>query len=172
MDHFSSVFLEQNNSDSLIVFEINKIGHLIQKTSVGEYVKSSNFELNFKNSIGKSSWVLILFPNGQYDCNGMPNKRIFVYLKMINCEKMSTVLKLDVKFQLGSGIGWNQHQNFCFNNVRTRWTGTHLVGLNVLSNRDYPDDTAVLSLYLKEHSNNSVSHPIYENIVSIFRQVH
>lgn len=168
--------LEQNSSHSLIVFEIKKIAQLLQKTSVGEFVKSCPFELKFSKSIGQSKWVLILFPNGQYDCNGMSDEQISVYLKMISCEKVSMVLKLDVKFQLRSGIGWKQVQSLCFNNVRARWIGIQLVGVNELSKNDCSDNTAMLSVYLTEHSINSVRYPIYDNIVYynqfLFRHVY
>ncbi len=155
MSQFSVVFLEQDNSRSFIAFELNKLDHLLKIKAIGEFVKSSPFELNFYNSIGVSKWEILLFPNGQYDCNGKPDSRIFVYLKMMSCEKMSMELKLDVKVQLGTDVGWELNQRLCFRNAGTRWTRIHLVNVNKL--KDLSGNSALISLYLTEHLKNSVS---------------
>lgn len=163
MSGLSVVFVEQISARSLIVFEISNVSHLIQNKSVGEFVKSCTFKLNYTNSIGLSTWELLLFPNGQYDCNGIPDEQTSVYLKVVKCENMSEELKLDVKVQIGGHIGRKQNQSFCFSHASTTWTRTKLMNVNALKN--YQGNTAVFSLHLTEHSKNTVSyHPI--NIVN------
>lgn len=165
MNEFTSISVEQNISQTFIVFEINNLSELLQKVSVGQFVKSC-IELNFPTSIGKSKWDIILFLNGQYDHIGIHDERVSVYLKLTSCEHQSKVLKFDVKFQLGSKCGWEQEQCLCINNIRTRWIRTHLININDIISDGCLDDTLLLSLYLKENvSISSTAKTIYNYIV-------
>ncbi len=155
MNEFNIVSLEQLGSESLIVFEVNNVQTIIQKTSVGESVKSPIFELNFPNSIEQSKWIVILFINGQYDPYGNPDKRRRVYLQMINCEQDAIAIKLDVKFQLGGKYCCHRAQTFCFKDVKKRWIGTNVDEIT----RNDNSDTLLLSLHLKLSSDNAFKIP-------------
>lgn len=153
---FNVVSIDQRNSESLVVFEINKVSSIVRKTNVGQYVKSKPFELNYPTSIGKSKWNIILFLNGQYEHGGMPNDVICIYLKMLHCEQQSSAFKFDVKFQLGINCATEtkKNQSVCFNNVRTRWIGTKLINTNEMilkGSRYIQNDTLFLSVHLNEN---------------------
>lgn len=156
-NEFQVVSIQQKNTESLIVFEINQVSKIVQKTNIGQFVRSYPFELHYPTSIGKSKWVVIIFLNGQYEHGGKPNDMICIYLKMVQCEQQSTVFKFDVKFQLGSehGAVFKKNQSICFDNVRTRWIGTKLVNINEMiinGSRYIQNDTLKLSVYLNENS--------------------
>lgn len=153
---FDVVSVDQNNSQSLVVFEINQVTSIVRKTNVGQFVKSFPFELNFPTSIGKSKWVVILFPNGQYEA-GRANDLIYIYLKMVYCEYQSAEFKFDVKFQLGSEYATvtKKDVHLCFDNVKTRWIGTKLLNTNEMimnGSQFIHDDILLLSVNLNEHS--------------------
>lgn len=155
---FDVVSIDQKNTKSLVVFEINQVTKFVQKTSVGQFIKSQPFELNFPSSIGQSKWILMLFLNGQYEHGGKANENIFVYLKMVQCDprQQSTVFKFDVTFQLGSehGLVSKKNESLCYDNVRTRWIGTKLLNISeMISNgsRYIQNDTLMLSVFLNEN---------------------
>lgn len=158
---FNVVFIEQNSFQSLIVFELHEINTLVRKTSVGQFVKSSTFGLNFPTSIGKSEWKIILFLNGQYDM-GIKDDRIFVYLKMTHCERHSSVFKFDAKFQLGSKFATKLDQNICFDKPRSTWIGMYFMKINEMM---IHDNTLMLTVYLNEHISEAMSYQKSESKV-------
>lgn len=158
---FNVVSVDQNNLQSFVVFEINRVSSIVRKTNVGQFIRSRPFELNFPTSIGKSRWIVLLFPNGQYEA-GRPNDLIYVYLKMVHCEHQSAEFKFDVMFQLGSEYATATKKNLtlCFDNVKTRWIGTKLLNTYEMimnGSRFIQDDILMLSLNLNEHFTKHVS---------------
>lgn len=158
---FNVVSVDETNLQALVVFQIEQVSKIVQLTSVGQFVKSCPFELNFPTSIGKSKWVVILFANGQYEA-GKPNETISVYLKMLDCEHHSAEFKCDVKFQLGSDYASVSKKDLTlrFDNVKTRWAGVKLINTNemiVNGSRFIQDDMIFLSVHLNEHFTKHVS---------------
>lgn len=151
---FDVVSLEQNNFQSLVVFQINQVSAIVRKTNVGQFVKSCPFELNFPTSIGKSKWIVILFLNGQYEA-GQPNELINIYLKMVHCEHQSVEFKFDARFQLGTEYATitMKDQRVCFDNVKTRWIGSKLSATEMIRNgsRYIRDDILLMTVNLNEH---------------------
>lgn len=160
---FDVVSVEQNNLESLVVFQINKVSAIVRKTNVGQFVKSYPFELNFPTSIGKSKWIVILFLNGQYEA-GQPNDLIYIYLKMLHCQHQSAEFKFDVRFQLGSEYATitKKDQRVCFDNVKTRWIGAKLMTVNEMimnESRYICNDILMMTVNLNEHFKQHASSP-------------
>lgn len=158
---FDVVSVDQNNLQSLVVFEINKVSAIVRKTSIGQYIKSYPFVLNFPKSIGKSKWVVILFLNGQYEA-GEPDGLIYIYLKMVHCEHQSAEFKFDIKLQLGIEYATitMKDQTLCFDDVKKRWIGTKLLLINEMikhGSRFIQDDILLLSVHFNEHFTKCVS---------------
>lgn len=152
---FNVVAVDQNILRSLVVFEINQVSSIVRKTNVGQFVQSCPFELTFPTSIGKSKWVVILFPNGQYDA-GKANDLIYVYLKMVYCEHQSAEFKFDVQFRLGSEYATvtKRNQTLRFDNVKTRWIGTKLLNTSEMiinGSRFIHDDILLMSVDMTEN---------------------
>lgn len=151
---FNVVSVEQKSLQSQIIFEINRLSTVVRKTSVGQCIKSSQFELDFPTSIGKSQWILFIFPNGQYE-TGKPNDAINIYLKIVRCEHQSAELNFNVTLQFGDEYAKiiKNNQRVCFGKPKTRWICVKLMTIkemNVHSNRFIRDDTLVLSILLEE----------------------
>lgn len=149
-----SVDQNQNNLESLIVFQIQQISSAVRLTSVGQFIKSSPFELEFPISIGRSKWILFVFLNGQYEA-GHANDTISIYLKLIECEHQSAEFKFDAGFQFGSEGTTMIKKNLrlCFANIRTRWFGVNLIKTTEMilnKSRFIRDDVLMLTVSLNE----------------------
>lgn len=158
---FDVVSVDQDDLQSLVVFEINRVSKIVRKTNIGQYIKSRFFDLNFPKSIGRSKWQVILFLNGQYEA-GQPNEVINIYLKMVKCERQSAEFKFDINFKLGSENATTtmNDQILCFDEVKTRWIGTQLIPINEMiknGSQFIHGDILLLSAHLKEHFTKHVS---------------
>lgn len=104
-----------------------------RKLSVGQSITSQTFEMTLPQ-IGKSTWTLVLFPNGQYEFE-RDNGQLSVYLKMIACECENEQVIVDVKFFLDSEEKFTKvllSSTFQYQNTRTRWVGAKLVNKSEL----------------------------------------
>lgn len=70
-----------------------------KKTELGTSFTTDEFALDFPES-GVSSWVMQIFPNGQYGAGGRSNGHLSAYLKLISVENESKSLFLDIEFKV------------------------------------------------------------------------
>ncbi|XP_037049117.1 uncharacterized protein LOC119083502 [Bradysia coprophila] len=150
---FDVVSVDQKNLESLIVFQVQQISSFVRRISVGQFIKSSPFELQFPISIGRSKWILFLFLNGQYEA-GEANEMISIYLMLDQCEHQSAEFKFDVKFQFGeSATVVRKNQRLCFESVKERWFGANIMKITDMilnDSRLIRDDVLTLTVSLNE----------------------
>lgn len=153
---FDVVSVDQNqcNLESLVVFQIQQVSAAVQRTCVGQFIKSSSFELEFPISIGRSKWNLFLFLNGQYEA-GHPNETISSYLMLTECDNPSAEFKFNVEFQFGSEgtTVVKKNQRLCYANIKSRWLGVSLLKTTEMilnKSRFIRDDVLMLTVTFNE----------------------
>lgn len=134
--------LQATENKILCLARIGNYWNLLNRVSIGESVTSSKrIELVFGDSIGRSTWMLLLFPKGQY-VNGLGNGQVAIYLKMISCEHLDRALVVSVKFYIKSPYQMEKLFEstkkvvFDYRDVKKRWQGFYLVKEEELYSKD------------------------------------
>lgn len=101
------------------------------------------FNMHFPDSVGDSSWVMQIYPNGQYNAEGYSNGNLSAYLKLISVENENKSLIVDITFKVIGikGFQFRQTMNtnlktanhsFNWSLKSTRWYGGSVVKLHDL----------------------------------------
>lgn len=128
--------VEKTKSKILCLARIDNYRNVLKHVSIGQSIRSDPFQLDYYDSIGTSSWMLLFFPNGQYieSSNSvvMGSGRASMYLKMVDCEHQSESLTMTVKFFIKSPycdvldkFSSVKNANFSYCNRNERWSGPY-----------------------------------------------
>lgn len=142
------------NSEIPIKCNINEYGKEVtmlvdfekisKNISTGISVSSEPFFVEFPANLGHSMWVIMIYPNGQYNSSGFNNKQVSIYLKMISAQHEEKILNSNILFELTPEY-YNYRKSlnkkmfladkiFCYENKKQRWVG------GILATRKEIDD--------------------------------
>ncbi|XP_037033299.1 uncharacterized protein LOC119072232 isoform X2 [Bradysia coprophila] len=118
----------------LCLARIDNYRNVLKHVTVGESIRTDPFRLDFYDSVGTSSWMLIFYPKGQYveSRNSVVKEsgRASMYLKMVDCEHQDDSLGLAIRFFIKSPycdvldkFSTSKCANFSYRNLSERWSG-------------------------------------------------
>ncbi len=126
--------VQKSKNKVLVLVRVDNYKNMLKRVSVGESIKTEPIQMNFHDSIGKSSWILIYYPKGQYigtsDANVKESGRASIYLKMVYCENenetLSTIIKVLIKSpnnDFNYEFGTTKFATLSFRDPKQRWIG-------------------------------------------------
>lgn len=140
--------VQRTKDKVLCLARIDNYKNMLKHVSIGEYISMDPIQLNFHDSIGKSNWVIMFFPKGQYvssqDPTALEVSRASLYLKMVYCDNQENSLAATIKFfikspfyEMKDNFSSTKSATFLYRNPIKRWVGPfHLVSTDELfSNR-------------------------------------
>lgn len=126
--------VQKTNNKTLCLARIDNYRNILHRVSVGQFIRTASFNLNFDDSIGTSRWMLIFFPNGQYiessDSVITESGQASMYLQMVDCEHPHNSLTLTIRFFIKSPysdvldkVSSSEQAKFSYRNLYERWSG-------------------------------------------------
>lgn len=95
--------LECNVQDTLggytCTVQLENFANTAKNTVLGTSFTTDVFDMHFPDS-GNSSWVMQIYPNGQYDAGGHSNDHLSAYLKLDTVENENKRLVVDIDFKV------------------------------------------------------------------------
>lgn len=122
---------------------------IAKKFPLGTSFSTDSFAMHFDDSIGSSTWVMQIYPNGQFDRDGYGNGHLSAYLKLISAENENKSLFVDIEFNIVVINGFSQYKraiqgklradNRCFDLSRksAKWFGGQIAKLYDLPRSDH-----------------------------------
>lgn len=148
----------------ICIVQLDNFGTTAKKYKLGTSFSTDVFAMHFPASIGSSSWIMKIYPKGQYDSEGLSNGHLSAYLKLISAENenKSLIVDIDLKIIVNNGFGFTCkmhtdqraiNQCFDWNRKSARWFGGQLVRLIDLPT--YTVASVQIECHLKVHERES-----------------